>query len=355
MKNIKIMGAGLSGLSAAINLAKAGYNVDVFEKRSDSGKRFNGDIAGLENWSIQTDVIQEVRSMNVKNNFDCDPFKTMYLSDGEEILKNTSDKPIFYLVKRGAIENSLDQGLKNQALDCGVNIHYNSKTEKKDMNIISVGPSEIKPSGVLKGILFDTNSDDIAVVLLNKEASNKGYSYLLITKGCGTICSVNFYEINLNADTYFKKTYKIITKLFDVDIKNEKNMSGIGCFLIKPRLVENERIYTGEAAGLQDVLWGFGMRYAINSGFYAALSIIENKDYKKLIKQKLSGRLKTSVANRYLSEKYEDRFYAYMTSHAKKSNNWTELLHQEYNPSLRSRITYPFAKRSLLRKYQNFS
>jgi len=289
--------------------------------------------------------------MNVKANFDCDPFKTMFLSDGMEILKNTSNKPVFYLVKRGTVKNSLDQGLKIQALDYGVNIHYNSNVKKEDMNIISIGPIENKPSGVLQGIIFETESDDIAVVLLNKNSSNKGYSYLLITKGCGTICSVNFYKPNINTDTYFKRTYEIITKLFDVDIKNKKNLSGIGCFKIKPDLIENGKIYTGEASGLQDILWGFGMRYAINSGFYAATSIIENKDYDKLIKQKLSRRLKTSVANRYLNEKYEDSFHDYMISHAKKSNKWIDLLYKEYNPSLRSRVIYPFAKRSLSRKY----
>ena len=48
MKNIKIIGGGLSGLSAAINLVKAGYNVDVFEKRDECGRRFNGDLEGLE-------------------------------------------------------------------------------------------------------------------------------------------------------------------------------------------------------------------------------------------------------------------------------------------------------------------
>jgi len=355
MKNIKIMGAGISGLSAAINLAKAGYNVDVFEKRSDSGKRFNGDIAGLENWSLHTDVIQEFKSMNVKANFDCDPFKTMYLSDGKEILKNTSDKPIFYLVRRGAVENSLDQGLKKQALDHGVNIHYNSNVKKEDMNILSVGPIENKPSGVLQGILFETSSDDIAAVIINKEVSNKGYSYLLITKGLGTICSVNFYEPDLNTNMFYKKTNETISKLFDIDIKNKKKIDGIGCFKIKPRLIQNEIVYTGEASGLQDVLWGFGMRYAINSGFYAALSIIEKKDYKKLIKQNLSRRLRTSVANRYLCEKYENQFYPYLIEHAKKSNKWTDLLHREYNPTLRSRVIYPFAKWSLSRKYNDNS
>ena len=199
MENIKIMGAGLSGLSAAINLAKAGFNVDVFEKRDDCGLRFQGDINGLENWSSQVDAISEFESMNIKTNYYCEPFKTLYLTNGKEVLENTFKKPIFYLLKRGSIDGSLDQGLKKQALDSGVNIHFNSNVNKEDMNIISSGPEGKKQSGVLKGILFETESNDLAVCLINNQTSNRGYSYLLITKGCGTICSLNLYNLNANA------------------------------------------------------------------------------------------------------------------------------------------------------------
>jgi len=38
---IKIRGAGISGLSAAINLARAGKEVIVYELRNDVGKRFS--------------------------------------------------------------------------------------------------------------------------------------------------------------------------------------------------------------------------------------------------------------------------------------------------------------------------
>ncbi|MGZ7135838.1 MAG: FAD-dependent oxidoreductase [Methanobacterium sp.] len=38
---IRILGAGLAGLSAAINLAKAGYEVDVFEKTKFVAGRFH--------------------------------------------------------------------------------------------------------------------------------------------------------------------------------------------------------------------------------------------------------------------------------------------------------------------------
>ena len=353
MRKIKIMGAGLSGLSAAINLVKAGYNVDDFEKRSDCGKRFRGDLEGLENWSSLTDVVSELKSMNIKINFDCHPFKTMYLSDGKELIEMRCEKPTFYLVKRGTVENSLDQGLKNQAIDLGVNIHFNSKVKKENMDIISVGPTENKPIGIVKGIRFETRSDDIAVALVNKDASNRGYSYLLITKGHGCICSVNLYEEGDKTDTYFKKTYDIFTKLFNIEIKNEEKVGGVGCFLLKPRFVENRKICTGEAAGLQDILWGFGMRYAINSGFLAALSIIENKNYKKLVKQRLSGKLKTSVVNRFIVERLGDHYDTYLLRQAKKNkDNLINMLYQAYNPSLYSRALYPFAKWYLLAKYR---
>jgi flavin-dependent dehydrogenase len=353
MKSVKIMGAGVSGLSAAINLAKAGYRVDVFEKRSDCGKRFHGDLEGFENWSSLVDVVSEIKSRNIKVNFDCHPFRTMYLSDGKELVEITCKKPIFYLVKRGVVENSLDQGLKNQALDIGVNIHFNSRIKRERVDIISIGPDERRAFGIVKGIRFETESDDVASALFNKNASNRMYSYLLITKGYGCICAVNNYKGLQRPDRYFKKTYDIFNKLFSIDIKNVKGVGGVGCFLLKPRCVENGKLYTGESAGLQDLLWGFGMRYAFNSGYLAALSIMENKNYKKLIKQMFWGRLKTSVVNRYLMEKIGDRYPAFILNQAKEtSGRWMDILYRWTNPSFYSRALYPFAKRYLSLKYE---
>jgi len=190
---------------------------------------------------------------------------------------------------------------------------------------------------------------------LNNKTSNNGYSYLLINNGYGTMCSVNYYIKGVNINAYFKKTYEIITKLFDFDIKNEKKAGGFGCFLIKPRLIEDGKIYTGEAAGLQDFLWGFGMRYAVISGFLAATSIIENRNYAELIKQKLSDRIKTSIVNRYVIEMIGNRFNKLMIKRAKRNNDWMDLLYRGYNPSWLSKLLYPIAKWSLIQKYQNFA
>ncbi len=92
MKKIIILGAGLSGLTAAINLAKSGYTVDVYEKNKDVGMRFNGDIQGLENWSDKKDIIKELKERNIDIDFDYSPFHNITLTNGfkEEkfIMKN---------------------------------------------------------------------------------------------------------------------------------------------------------------------------------------------------------------------------------------------------------------------------
>ena len=60
-KPIHIMGAGLSGLAAAIVLAKAGREVHVHDIREDSGARFDGDFQALENWSMDTDFFDQLK------------------------------------------------------------------------------------------------------------------------------------------------------------------------------------------------------------------------------------------------------------------------------------------------------
>ena len=47
MRKIKIAGAGPSGLTAAINLARAGFWVEVFERRGDAAA---GLVENIRDW-----------------------------------------------------------------------------------------------------------------------------------------------------------------------------------------------------------------------------------------------------------------------------------------------------------------
>ena len=113
-QTIQIMGAGPSGLAAAINLAKAGYKVSVFERRQDCGWRFGGDLQGLENWSYKEDVITSLSRMNISINFYFKPFSTLMVTNGSKTFDLHFTKPLVYLLKRGIAEGNLYQRLKQQ-------------------------------------------------------------------------------------------------------------------------------------------------------------------------------------------------------------------------------------------------
>jgi flavin-dependent dehydrogenase len=49
---VRIAGAGLSGLSTAIGLARLGHRVDVFEKNTDSGMLRHADWDAIESGRI---------------------------------------------------------------------------------------------------------------------------------------------------------------------------------------------------------------------------------------------------------------------------------------------------------------
>ena len=100
MKEIRILGAGISGLTAAINLAKAGYDVKVFERNSDVGKSHKLDFEGLENWT--SDIMQTIRDVNVKTNFKNKPFySATWYSPSFRKAEIKSKEPFFYMVERG--------------------------------------------------------------------------------------------------------------------------------------------------------------------------------------------------------------------------------------------------------------
>ncbi len=104
---IRVLGAGPAGLTAAINLAKAGFSVEVFERNGDCGTRFGGDLQGLENWSEKGNVVEDFNRMGIKTSFDCHPFLKATITEGTTLAKIKSAEPFFYLVKRGTFKGSL--------------------------------------------------------------------------------------------------------------------------------------------------------------------------------------------------------------------------------------------------------
>jgi flavin-dependent dehydrogenase len=342
MEKKVIAGAGISGLTAAINLAKAGYKATVYEKNKKVGERFHGDFQGLENWTSEENALDALKRMNIDVNFPATPSKKFRVYDSSlKFAEIKSKSPIYYLVRRGHFADTLDSGLYKQAKKSGVKIIFNRLIDENSADIVATGPRYC--DGIAKGVSFNTDIPDCAYVLADKKSAPQAYSYLLVNKGRGVVVSCIATHF-LDIDSAFNDTLRKFKKIRKFSMKNKKDFGGYVSFFLQNSAKEGKRLFVGEAAGFQDYLFGFGMRYAITSGYLAAKSIIENKDYDRLWKKEFGKKLRIGVANRFLFERMENievKALEMLSGVFDGRKVWNKL----YGSSLLNILVYPIAKR----------
>jgi flavin-dependent dehydrogenase len=350
---IKIAGAGPAGLTAAINLAKSGYKVGIFEKNNNAGARFHGDLQGLENWTKEEDALKSLSRMNIEINFHCRPFSRVILSDNKKIkAKYSFKRPLCYLVKRGTDEDSLDQGLKKQAVELGVDVIFNQPISPDKADIITTGPDVKKIFAVARGLVFQTDFNDSMFVLLDDKLAFRGYSYLLISSGYACMCAVMFSKFN-EVNESLQKTKAAFEKWIGIEIKNTKDVGGIGSFKFNNIYKNQTSLFAGESAGIQDILWGFGIRSAMESGFLAAQSILNGTDYVETAKKEFEGKQKAGIVNRFLYEQFGRLGYSFLIRLTKNLTDPLYYLHKAHKFTKIHKLIYPAALLYMRRRYPN--
>lgn len=345
-RQIRILGSGPAGLTAAINLARNGYEAKVFEKNRDCGMRFHGDFQGIENWSSHADARDDLKSMNVKINFFFDPVCEGSVFDSElNERKVTTKKSAAYIVRRGNVEESLDLGLKEQALDHGVELVFNRRVAESDVDIIAGGPSRVG-LGIVRGMVFETEMKDTTIAVFDDSIAPKGYAYLVIRKGNGCLATCLFEKFE-KANHCFDRTFERFNRIVSLEFSKAKYYSGFGDFFLGRSYERNGKLIVGEAAGLQDFLFGFGIRYAVTSGYLAAMSIVRNENYDRIVKKRFGRMLKASLVNRFLFTKLGNKGYQAFLKTGKRVKDPLGRIHKLYNPSLLKRLILPVAKISL--------
>lgn len=345
---MRILGAGPAGLAAALTLARAGRAVEVFERRGEVGGRFGGDLQALENWSDAEDVRDELRRMEIAPDFECHPFHAIVETNGRRSAALSFARPVIYVVKRGAVPGSLDQGLMRQALEAGAVMHFGRTLPPADADIVATGPVAGRVFAVAQGIVFDTAAADRAVGLLHDAAALKGYSYLVVVRGYGCLCTVMFDDFP-GVHARFERAQAMLLERFAVPVANPRRVGGVGHFSNRNEFRRGRALYVGEAAGLQDLLWGFGIRIALRSGWLAARCLLDGRDYAREAAVQFVGRLKASIVNRLLWETFRVGDYALILA-ALKRNGLTRLRFF-YRYNWLQRLLYPPARRILRRRY----
>jgi flavin-dependent dehydrogenase len=338
------MGAGLSGLAAATTLAKAGIEVHVHDIREDSGKRFDGDFQALENWSMDTDFFDQLREWG----FDPDEFKSTEFSiidlihPDDEISKTHTPGIAYRIVERGTSEHTIDQGFKRMAINAGANLHYKSRVKEEDCNIISCGPKGT--SAVAYGEIFHTEHPNHVAFQLNDKLAPGAYSYLIIIDGVGLICTC-LWRKQKGSERFLNETIAWYKKKYpDIDMIPLKRVGGKGDFTINKRYKQDGRYYVGESGGLQDFMWGFGMRMAVWSGHLAAKDILGQCDYEKEVRKQLMPYVRTSLANRFLMNRVGNRTFKTMCNrwmkHQKKSKDGLIWIGKLFRPTWYKNFLY---------------
>lgn len=309
---IHIMGAGLSGLAAATTLAKAGLEVHVHDVREDSGKRFDGDFQALENWSMDADFFDQLRSWGYDpSEFRATEFSEVDLIHPDDEISKTHTPGIAYrIVERGTSDHTIDQGFKRMAIAAGANLHYKSRVKEEDCQIIACGPKGT--SAVAYGEIFNTKHPNHIAFQMNDKLAPGSYSYLIIIDGVGLICTC-LWRKQKGSDRFLNETIAWYQDKYpEIDMEPIKRVGGKGDFTINKNYFQDGRYYVGESGGLQDFMWGFGMRMAVWSGHLAAQDILGNCNYEKEVRKQLMPYVRTSVANRFLMNRVGDRTFKFM-------------------------------------------
>lgn len=341
---IRIAGAGLSGLSAAIGLAQGGHQVEVFERNSDSGQTRHTDWDAIENWTTEEDFLACLLQWGIQPTFaHREPLSFEVYDPKGDCYAVTLPRPFFYLLKRGVERGSIEHALKEQALECGVRIHYNRACSKNEVDIWAAGA---RSAGFFlgTGITFRTSHPDLVAGLVDTRAAPKAYAYLVIVDGFATLSVVLTRDFK-NARTHLEQSTREFQRHRSFDMQDIKRTSGFGGLVSAFWQPVSSPITVGEAAGLQDFLWGFGIRQALHSGQLAARAIIENLDYAQLIARDLHPLVRASIINRMFYDWAGNRAYTRLIRRFAVSRDLSSRIRLWYRGLPLHRIMWPLAER----------
>ncbi|MEJ2282213.1 MAG: NAD(P)-binding protein [Desulfobacterales bacterium] len=307
MRRIRILGGGIAGLTAAINLARANLAVEIHERKHCCGKSIE-DFQFLENWTFKEDALDMLQHMHIEPNFYLKPWYSQeIISPSGKKYVGTSGQPLMYLTKRGHQHGSLDRSLEKQVVRLNIPIVYNSEMAVTDADIIATGVR--KPAFIASGVKFALEHPDRSIVILDDRLSFQMYSYLIVNDNEGELVSINPVQTNRHI-ARLNRTIERFERILGIPIEpdHKRFAAQVSFPFIRPARVKN-RYYTGEAAGFQDCLAGFGMMYAFKSGYFAARSIIENRDYDRLWQKDFIRPMEISVRNREIFDGLSNRGY----------------------------------------------
>lgn len=261
----------MSGSAAAVLLARRGRQVEVRDRRPGRG-RFSGGFQVLENGSSDIDVLDELAALGFDLGEIAVPLREAVLVDpklGRHTVR--SRRPYAYLIRRGAGAGTLDDALALAAHGAGVGVEAGGPDGTWAPDVVATGPR--RADGVARELTFTTDHDDLIAVHFDPDLTPTGYAYLFVRDGVGTAGAAQVRalgDLRGNARRAFARLFDLFPMTVEAESERARHMN----FGIPGRLEHDGVWYVGEAAGVQEFLFGLGNRLAFRSAGLVAEAVV---------------------------------------------------------------------------------
>ena len=174
----------------------------------------------------------------------------------------------------------------------------------------------------------------------------------------GLICTC-LWRKQKKSERFLNETIACYQRLYpDMDMQPVKRVGGKGDFTLNGcyTVPQTGQHFVGESGGLQDFMWGFGMRMAVWSGVLAAEEMLGGKSYEKEVRRQLLPYVRTSVANRWLMNRVGDRTFKRMCLQwmrdQKRSGDGLRWIGKLFRPSLFKRLVFRLTSPFMLKRME---
>jgi flavin-dependent dehydrogenase len=300
-QHVRIAGGGISGLATAVLLARDGFDVEVFDHHRGGGGRFAGGWQVLENGTVERDALGELRGLGLAPDTQVIAATQALFLDGlGRRFEVGSSAPFAYFIRRGGGPESLDGWLRRRAVEAGVVLH-DETAAPADSEVVATGPRQA--DGVARELVFGSDLPDTVAVLFDPTVTPTGYAYLFCLSGHATFGVAQVRKIARLRHAREEAWRRFRAALGEFAVRGEHEGGQFMNFCL-PRHLRDEdgRWYVGEAAGVQDFLFGLGNRLALRTAALAATGIAGRWD-EKAFRRTIVRPMRSTVGLRFAYER----------------------------------------------------